>query len=133
MSGRPIPAEMLDIFEEPALGNVAYRATDERLAIFPMWVSWVGEHLLTSTRVGAHKTTALTRPGTEVAVSIVSGRSPWRWLSLTGHVVDVRPDEGLAFMDSQSRRYLGMDYRDREHGREVLVVELDRVAISPGR
>jgi hypothetical protein len=52
---------------------------------------------------------------------------------MTGRIVDVHRDEGLAFIDSQARRYIGSDYRDREHPREVFVIELDRVNHSTGR
>jgi hypothetical protein len=124
---------MFDIFDEPALGHVAYQAVSGRLAIWPMWVSYDGTHLLTSSPAGAKKVPALRKPGAVVAVSIVSTTSPWRWLSMTGHVVDVRPDVGLAYIDAQSRRFTGGDYRDHEHPREVFVIELDRVSHSAGR
>ncbi len=128
-----IPADLLDIFAEPALGHVAYRASNGHLAIFPMWVAYDGEHLLTSTPVGARKARVLEQPGAEVAVSIVSAASPWRYLSLTGHVVGVRPDEGLAFIDEQSQRFTGGPYRVRDRAREVFTIELDRVMARTGR
>jgi len=128
-----VPTDMLDLFEEPALGHVAYRATDGRLAIWPMWVSWDGAHLLTSSPVDSRKGQALRVPGAEVAVSILSTRSPWRWISITGRVVDVRPDEGLAFIDSQARRYIGSDYPDRGQVREVFAILPDRVTTPRAR
>lgn len=128
-----VPDDMLDLFAEPALGHVAYRSAAGSLAIWPMWVSFEDGALRTSTPVGARKSRALREPGAEVAVSVVSTTSPWRWISMTGHVVDVQPDVHLAFIDRQSRRYTGGPYRDRGREREVFTIRLDRVTHSTGR
>ena len=128
-----VPDEMRDVFDEPALGHVAYTSAAGTLAIWPMWVSYDGTRLMTSSPVGARKARALAEPGAQVAVSVVSTTSPWRWVSMTGRVVEVRPDEGLAFIDSQSQRYTGGPYRDRQTQRNIFVIELDRVTHSTGR
>jgi len=72
---------------------------------------------------------AALRRRAQVGVSIVSTRNPWHWLSISGHVVEIRPDAGLALIDRMARKYLGHDY-ERRTPREVFVIELDRVGRS---
>src|SRR5438445_5810983 len=99
-----IPDTLLDLFQEPALGHVSYLNGKGQIVTFPMWVDHEGEHLLTSSRVGSRKGKAL-RQRPQVAISIVSTKNPWHWLSASGRVVDIKPDENLAFIDRLSRRY----------------------------
>jgi hypothetical protein len=69
----------------------------------------------------------------EVAVSVVDRDNDWRYLAIRGRVVDIRPDEGLAFIDKMSQRYTGQPYRFRERPREVFVIQPDFVRASTGR
>jgi hypothetical protein len=131
--GVTMPAAMLDLFEEPALGHVAYRAVSGHLASWPMWVSWDGTHLRTSGRTSAKKAAVLRLPGAEVAVSMVSVTGPNRWLSVTGHVVRVEPDPDFAYINSLSWRYARKAYARTDDPREIYVIELDRVAFSDHR
>ena len=132
-NGVTMPVEMLDLFEEAALGHVAYRAVNGHLASWPMWVSWDGTHLRTSGRVSAKKAAVLREIGAEVAMSMVSLTGPNRWLSVTGHVVGVETDPDFAYIESLSQRYAHKTYTHREDAREVYVIELDRVAFSDHR
>jgi hypothetical protein len=93
-----------------------------------MWVDYDGARLLTSSPVDSRKGRAL-RERPQVSVSIVSTKTPWRWLSLSGRVVDIQPDEGLAFIDRMSEKYLGQTYQ-RRTPREVFAIEIDRLANS---
>src|SRR6266568_5094083 len=65
----------------------------------------------------------------QVAVSIVSTKNPWHWLSISGRVVDIQPDEDLAFIDRMSLKYTGKTY-ERRTPREVFTVAVDRVSSS---
>ncbi len=60
----------------------------------------------------------------QVAVSIVSTKTPWHWLSLSGRVVEIRPEEGLTLIDKMSQKYVGQAYQ-RRTPREVFVIEID--------
>jgi len=42
-----------------------------------------------------------------VAVSVLDPTDPWRRLSISGHVSSIRDDEGLAFINAMSMRYVG--------------------------
>ncbi len=119
---------MLDLFAEPALGHVSYTTEAGLIVPFPMWVDYDGALLLTSSPVGSKKGRAL-RVHPRVGISIVSTRTQWRWLSISGHVVNIRPDEGLAFIDRMSQKYVGQAYQ-RRTPREIFEIEIDRVGHS---
>jgi nitroimidazol reductase NimA-like FMN-containing flavoprotein (pyridoxamine 5'-phosphate oxidase superfamily) len=123
-----IPTDMLDLFDEPALGQVAYLTGTGQVVPFPMWVDYDGSHLLVSSPVGSKKGRAL-RARPQVGVSIVSTKTPWRWLSVSGRVIDIRTDEDLAFIDRMSQKYVGQPYQ-RRTPREIFVIEIDRVGNS---
>ncbi|HXQ95771.1 MAG TPA: pyridoxamine 5'-phosphate oxidase family protein [Candidatus Acidoferrales bacterium] len=124
----PIPSEMLDLFDEPALGHVAYTNDAGQIVSFPMWVDFDGSRLLTSSPVGSRKGQAVRRRP-QVAVSVVSTKTPWHWLSVSGRVVEITPDEALAFIDRMSYKYGGGPYQRRDP-REVFAIEVDRVSHS---
>ena len=121
-----IPAQLLDLFQEPALGHVSYLNGKGQIVTFPMWVDFDGEHVLTSSPVGSRKGKRL-REGAQVSVSIVSPKNPWHWVSISGHVVDVKPDENLAFIDRMAQRYMGTAYQ-RRTPREIFTIAIDRVS-----
>ena len=123
-----VPDAMRDLFNEPALGHVSYTNAAGQIVTFPMWVDYDGARLLTSSPVDSRKGRAL-RERPQVSVSIVSTKTPWRWLSLSGRVVDIQPDEGLAYIDRMSEKYLGQAYQ-RRTPREVFAIEIDRLANS---
>jgi len=137
MTGRDaaptVPVELMDLFEEPALGMVSYHDRRGRIVTWPMWVDLDRSdgRILASSPVGSRKGRAL-RARPEVAVAIVSGHDPWRWLSASGRVTDIRPDLDLAFIDRMSRRYTGADY-PRRTPREVFHITIDRLGHSAGR
>jgi PPOX class probable F420-dependent enzyme len=128
---RTVPPDLLDLFAEPVLGHVSYLSDHGQIVTFPLWVDFDGERILTSSPVGSKKGIAFrARPG--VAVSMVSSANQWHWLSVSGHVAEIRPDEDLAFIDRMSQKYTGAAYR-RRSPREVFVIEIDRVSHSGAR
>ncbi len=124
----PVPPELLDLFDEPALGHISYTSDSGQIITFPLWVDHDGGQVLASSPVGSKKGQAV-RERPQVGVSIVSTKTPWRWLSISGRVVQIRPDEELAFIDKMSHKYLGQAY-ERRTPREVFVIEIDRVGHS---
>jgi PPOX class probable F420-dependent enzyme len=120
------PEQLLDLFQEPALGHVSYLNERGQIVTFPMWVDFDGRHILTSSPVGSKKGKAF-RQRPQVSVSIVSPKNPWHWLSVSGRVVDIKPDENLAFIDRMAQRYTGKAY-ERRSPREVFSIEIERAA-----
>ena len=123
-----IPEAVRDLFDEPALGHVSHLNRKGRIVTFPMWVDFDGQHILASSPVGSRKGKAF-RERPEAAVSIVSTKNPWHWLSVSGRVIDIKPDENLAFIDRMARKYTGSDYQ-RRSPREIFTIEVERVSSS---
>ena len=123
-----ISESVRDLFDEPALAHVSYLNTKEEIVTFPMWVDFDGEHLLVSSPVGSRKGQAF-RERPQVAASIVSTKNPWHWLSVSGRVVDIQPDEILEFIDRMAHKYTGKDYQ-RRSPREIFKIAIDRVSSS---
>lgn len=120
-----IPEQLRDLFEEPALAHVSYLDGKGRIVTFPMWVDFDGERLLVSSPVGSKKGKAF-RERPQVSVSIVSPNNPWHWVSASGRVGEIEPDEDLKFIDRMARKYTGKDY-ERRTPREIFKIAIDRV------
>ena len=123
-----IPEALRDLFDEPALAHVSYLNRKGQIVSYPMWVDFDGQHLVVSSPVGSRKGKAF-RERPQVAVSIVSTKNRWHWLSVSGRVVDIRPDDNLEFIDRMSRKYTGSDYQ-RRTPREIFKIAIDRVSSS---
>jgi hypothetical protein len=93
-----------------------------------MWVDLDGVSIKVGSPVDSRKGQAV-RQRPQVSVSIVSTKSPWHWLSISGRVVDIQPDTNLAWIDRMSIKYVGQPYQ-RRGPREVFTIEVDRVGHS---
>ena len=127
-----VPPELVDLLTGSTLGHVTVITPRGTLLTHIMWIDYEDGHVLTSSRVGSAKGRAL-RADPRIAVSVVDRANPWRWVSVSGRVVEIRPDEGLAFIDKLSRRYTGRDYMMRNMEREIFVIEPERVRSATGR
>ncbi len=127
-----VPAELVDLLTGNTLGHVTVLTPRGALLTHIMWIDYEDGRVLTSSRVGSAKGKAL-RVDPRIAVSVVDRANPWRWVSVSGRVVEIRPDEGLAFIDKLSRRYTGRDYVMRDMAREIFVIEPERVRSATGR
>ena len=123
-----VPEALRGLFNEPALAHVSYLNDAGQIVTFPMWVDYDGTNVTVSSPVGSRKGQAV-RSRPQVSVSIVSTKTPWQWLSMSGRVVDILPDENLAWIDRMSLTYLGQPYQ-RRSPREVFTIEIDRVGHS---
>jgi len=127
-----IPAELVDLLTGSTLGHVTVITPRGALLTHIMWIDYEDGRVLTSSRVGSAKGKAL-RADPRIAISVVDRANPWRWVSVSGRVVEIRSDEGLAFIDKLSRRYTGRDYMMRTMDREIFVIEPERVRSATGR
>src|SRR5690242_6895458 len=99
-----IPDDLVYLLTTDHIGNVSSVRPDGSIATHLMWVDWDGEHVLTSSPTGSRKAENW-RDNPQVSVSVVDHYDDWRFVILRGRVVDVRPDENLAFIDKMSQRY----------------------------
>ena len=103
-----IPDDLLDLVTTNGLGHVSAIRKDGSMAHYLMWIDYDGEHLLTSSMVGSLKAAPWRSSMDPATPSSVVDRSTsdWRYVVARGRVVEVRPDEGLAFIDKMSMRYI---------------------------
>jgi PPOX class probable F420-dependent enzyme len=127
-----IPDDLVDLVTTDRLGHVSAVRGDGGIATYLMWIDWDGEHVLTSSQVGSRKG-AHWRSDPQAAVSAVDADDPWRFVIVRGRVTNIRPDEGLAFIDKMSERYTGGPYRFRGAEREIFEITPDHVTASRGR
>jgi PPOX class probable F420-dependent enzyme len=127
-----VPAELVDLLTGSTLAHITVITPKGALATHIMWVDYQDGRVLTSSRVGSAKGRAL-RTDPRISVSVVDRANPWRWVSVSGRVVEIRPDTELAFIDELSRRYTGRDYMMRTMEREIFVIEPERVRSATGR
>jgi PPOX class probable F420-dependent enzyme len=120
-----IPDELRDLFAEPALAHVSYLTRKGQIVTFPMWVDLDGDNILVSSPVGSRKGKAM-RERDQVAVSVVSTKNPWHWISISGRVIDIQPDRDLVFIDRMSQKYVGSDYT-RRTPREIFTISVDQI------
>ncbi len=127
-----VPADLVDLLTGSTLGHVTVITPRGALVTHVMWVDYEDGQVLTSSRVGSAKGKAL-RGDPRIAVSVVDKANPWRYVSVTGRVVEIRPDTDLVFIDRMSHRYTGRDYMMRDMEREIFVIEPERIRASSGR
>jgi PPOX class probable F420-dependent enzyme len=126
-----VPDELLDLVTSNYFAHVASINPDGSISSHILWVDWDGEHLLMSTPVGSVKCRNW-RLDPHVGISVQDRAKPYRYVQISGHVEEIRPDTDLAVIDRLSHRYVGHEYEDREEAREVVVVRPDRVRASLG-
>jgi len=126
-----IPAVAQDLFTSDVPVIASYHDADGRIVSFPMWAEHDDGRFRFSTPLGSRKTSHLRRDP-EVGLIFTDRVDPFRYLSVSGRVVDVHDDEDLATIDRLARRYIGSDYPDRDGAREVFVVQPSRVTFSSG-
>lgn len=126
-----IPEELAYLLSTNVLAHVSLTEADGSLVTHVMWVDYDGEHILTSSPTVSYKSRAL-RQRPNVAVSLVDPAYPWRRLSISGHVTEIRDDARLAFINTLSRRYVGLPY-PRPGPREIFVITPGRVRAFMGR
>jgi PPOX class probable F420-dependent enzyme len=126
-----IPASLADLLRTNVPAHVTLLEADGSLVTHVMWVDYDGEHVLASSPTASYKSRAL-RARPQVAISVVDPADPWRRLSISGRVTAIRPDEGLAFINLLSERYMGTPY-PRPGAREIFVITPDRVRAYEGR
>jgi len=126
-----LPVELMDLVTTNVVGHVTLAMPSGRLITHVMWIEAIDGRLLTSSRVGSAKGHAW-RVDPRAAISVVDPNDPWRWVSISGRVVEIRPDTDLAFIDRLSRRYMGRTYPMRDLPREIFVIEPEHVRFAKG-
>lgn len=120
-----------ELLTGPNLGHVSFTDSKGRIVTSILWVHERDGKILTSSPVDSAKGRFL-RERPQVAVSVVHPTNQFRYVSISGEVTRITPDDGLAFIDEMSRKYLGADYGRRDGAREVFEITPTRVRASTG-
>jgi PPOX class probable F420-dependent enzyme len=128
---KKVPDGLLDLLTSNILGHVSSLSASGRITTNILWIDYDGEHVITSSPVGSVKGRNW-RSNPQAAVSVVDREDAWRWVEVSGRVTDIHPDEGLAFINKMSQRYLGRPY-PRPGDREVFVITPEVIRSSSGR
>ena len=128
-----IPVDALDLFEKPALANLATVMPDGTPHVTPVWVDYDGTHILINTVRGRRKELNMhQRP--QVRLTIVDPANPWHWLSIRGRVVAVSEAGADEHLNKLSKKYTGNGtYAFRQPGQVYVLykIEPDRVIATP--
>lgn len=100
-----IPEAYADLLDKLTLANVATTGPKGEPQVNPVWFEWDGEYVQFSQTTGRQKYKNLNRDG-RIALSIVDPENPYRYLEVRGTVAEIVDDEGNAFIDRQTQRYI---------------------------
>ena len=117
MPNAPVPDRFHDLLESTTLGHLATVDGDGRPEVNPVWFLWDGEHVLISVRASTRKYRNLRRDP-RLAMSLLDGNNPQRYVELRGEVVAFERYDDLTFVNQLSRKYTGGDYQYGHAGEE---------------
>lgn len=116
-----IPEGYEDLLRSTALAHVATLGPKGEPQNNPVWFDWDGEHVKFSQTKTRQKYRNLNREP-RLALSIVDPDNPFRYLEIRGVVDHIEEDPDLAFINSMSEKYLGIDeYQNHRPGDERVV------------
>lgn len=104
--------------------HVAHLATlqaDGAPKVEPVWLAREGDRVLVTSDANTLKGRNMARDP-RVALSVTHFENPYEQLLIRGRVVELRPDDDLAFLDAMSQRYTGAAFPRRKWKRRVVYV-----------
>jgi PPOX class probable F420-dependent enzyme len=124
-----IPNNVLDLFQKPALANLATIMPDGSPQVTPVWIDFDGTHLLVNSAQGRRKVLNVEKQP-KVGLDIVDPQDPWHSLSVRGQVVEITTQGADQHINKLSKKYTGQDiYPFRQPGevRVILKIQPERV------
>lgn len=111
-----IPEEFQDLFEKPTIAHVVTMSPDETPHAVPVWVDYDADenHVIVNTERHRRKAKNAERDS-RVAVSMTDPENPYRYLSVTGVVEELRTEGAEEHTDELAKRYTGED----EYGQPI--------------
>lgn len=120
-----VPTDYQDLLDKVAFWHVATIGPDGAPQSTPVWAGTDGDgHVVFSLTTGRQKYQNI-RTSPKIALSATDPDNPYRYLEIRGTVVQVDDDSDNAFIDSMSRKYMGVDeYPFHQPGDERVVVRV---------
>lgn len=116
-----IPEPYRDLFQKKAFAHLATLNTDGTPQVTPVWVDFDGTHVRFNSAKGRVKDRNL-RQNPRVALAIMDPDNPYRYLRVSGRVVEITEQGADQHIDALAKKYLGRDrYPFRQPG-EVRVM-----------
>src|SRR5215472_12637614 len=98
-----IPQNALDLFQKPALANLATIMPDGTPQVTPVWVDFDGTHILVNTARGRRKVENM-QQHPKVGLDIVDPANPWHWLSIRGKIEEITENGAVEHLDKLSKK-----------------------------
>ncbi len=116
-----VPDKFRDLFAKRALASLATLMPDGRPQVTPVWCDFDGTHVLVNSAKGRVKDRNMRRDP-RVALFILDPDNPYRYLGVSGRVVEVTEEGADQHIDKMAKKYLNLDrYPNRAPG-EVRVL-----------
>jgi PPOX class probable F420-dependent enzyme len=125
MPKAPLPEQVRELLEKPNPAVITTVRADGQPVSVATWYLMDGDRVLVNMDEGRRRLDYLRRDP-RVSLTVLDEAGWYTHVSLTGRVVEMREDPGLADIDRLSRHYTGKPYSNRERGRVSAWIEVDR-------
>src|SRR5829696_2065657 len=107
-NGNLVPERLRDLLGDDvkAFASLALTRRDGRPHVSPVWFAWDGEHVIVNTARNRVKDRILKRRP-KVSMSIMDPSNPYRYLLITGTVVDETEEGGYEMICTLNQKYHG--------------------------
>ncbi|MBI4560953.1 MAG: PPOX class F420-dependent oxidoreductase [Candidatus Rokubacteria bacterium] len=103
-----IPEQYSDLFQKKAFAHLATVNADGTPQVTPVWIDFDGIHVRFNTAKGRVKDRNLRRVP-KVALAIMDPDNPYRYLRISGRVVEVTEQGADQHIDTLAKKYIGQD------------------------
>ncbi|MEO8971243.1 MAG: PPOX class F420-dependent oxidoreductase [Ktedonobacteraceae bacterium] len=126
-----IPDKALDLFQKPALANLATIMPDGTPQVTPVWVDFDGTYVRINTAKGRRKTINMEQ-NPKVGLDIIDPSNDFHWISIRGHIAEITEEGANDHINQLSHKYTGGDYQGFRVGevRVICKMTLDRVIVG---
>ena len=115
-----IPQQYQDLFQKKAFASVATVNPDGTPQVTPVWVDFDGSHIRFNTARGRVKDRNL-KSNPKVALAIMDPDNPYRYLRVSGRIVEATEQGADQHIDGLANKYLGKDRYPFRRSGEVRV------------
>lgn len=118
----PVPESFYDLFEKATFAHVVTMLPDGRPHTTPVWVDYDADEnrLLVNTERHRRKARNVKKDPT-ISVSMTDPDDPYRYLSVTGEVVETTTEGAREHADELAYRYIDDDYPSEIQSERLLL------------
>ena len=103
-----IPDQFKDLFSKAAFAHLATLMPDGSPQVTPVWCDFDGTNVRVNSAKGRVKDKNMRRDK-KVALSVQDPENPYRYLAMSGEVVEITEEGADAHIDALAKKYLGKD------------------------